>query len=170
MYCPKCGAETLLSEQNRKYSCSECDFLFFQNVAAATMAVVTQFNEGTLWLLVATRAKDPGKGFYDLPGGFVDPDESAEQALERELVEEIGVKPIPYRYLTSFPNTYPYQNVVYKTCDLVFHVELEPNAKVRADDDVESLEWVPLAEITTEQFAFDSTKRAISEAKRQLLD
>lgn len=56
--------------------------------------------------------------------------------------------------------------MVYKTCDLVFHVELEPNAKVRADDDVESLEWVPLAEITTEQFAFDSTKRAISEAKR----
>ncbi|GAM76291.1 hypothetical protein JCM19241_589 [Vibrio ishigakensis] len=45
-------------------------------------------------------------------------------------------------------------------------MELEPNAKVRADDDVESLEWVPLAEITTEQFAFDSTKRAISEAKR----
>ncbi|GAM76290.1 molybdopterin-guanine dinucleotide biosynthesis protein mobB [Vibrio ishigakensis] len=92
MYCPKCGAETLMSEQSRKYSCSECDFLFFQNVAAATMAVVTQFNEGKLWLLVATRAKDPGKGLYDLPGGFVDPDESAEQALERELLEEIGVK------------------------------------------------------------------------------
>lgn len=166
-YCPECGSHSLSSSDNHQFVCQECDFVYFHNVASAVMAAVVREHNGTQ-LLVATRSREPGKGLLDLPGGFVDPDESAETALRRELQEEIGVSPESFHYLTSFPNTYPYRTVVYKTCDLVFKVTLLPNAKVQAADDVESLEWITLSDLDTERFAFESTKRAVVALKQHL--
>ena len=55
-------------------------------------------------VLVAVRARNPGKGLLDLPGGFVDPGESLEVALYRELQEELGFDMAGQlcRYLGSF--------------------------------------------------------------------
>ncbi|MPW35923.1 NUDIX domain-containing protein [Vibrio sp. B1Z05] len=169
LYCPACGAQRLAVHGNQ-FICSDCDFTFFQNMAAAVMAaVIKQDSQQQTRLLVATRSRDPGKGLWDLPGGFVDPDESAEFALHRELKEEIGAELASAQYLTSFPNTYPYKNVTYKTCDMVFIVTLAEGAEIVANDDVESLQWLPLAEMDLSQFAFESTKRAVSAVQDKLL-
>lgn len=162
LYCPKCGEKSLSGKDAKQYVCNACEFVFFQNTAAAVIgAVVVDDDLMGKQLLVAIRAHEPGKGLWDLPGGFVDPDESAESALQRELQEEIGVTPTSFEYVISFPNIYPYKDVVYKTCDLVYRVHLPNNAKIQAADDVASLIWVSLADIDVEQFAFESTKRAV---------
>ncbi|MEZ9874516.1 nucleotide pyrophosphohydrolase [Vibrio breoganii] len=168
LYCPKCGVKSLATIKNQ-FNCSECDFTFFQNMAAAVMAAVIKQNaDSETMLLVATRSREPGKGQWDLPGGYVDPHESAETALNRELKEEIGVEPKSFQYLTSFPNVYPYKEVVYTTCDMVFIVTLDDEAQIIADDDVESLSWMPLDEIDLNGFAFESTKQAVSALRAHL--
>ncbi len=56
-----------------------CQFTYFHNPAAAVMVAITVKDE----LLIAIRGREPGLGGWDLPGGFVDPDESLEQAAIR---------------------------------------------------------------------------------------
>ena len=160
-FCPLCGQESLSKSMspNIKYQCDKCDFVMFQNVAAAVMVAVCYGDE----ILVATRGREPGKGLWDLPGGFVDPDETLEQAVVRELHEELGLELQidQAEYLASNPNTYPYKGIVYKTCDTFFRVVLDAKPELIARDDVESIEWVKLTELDIERFAFPSAKKAI---------
>ena len=115
--CPMCGSHSIKNVNNRKWLCSDCGFDLYNNVAAA-VGVVLADHSGNV--LLEQRAKDPRKGFLAFPGGFVDPDESAEHAAMRECREEIGVEPVTISYLCSFPNTYEYKHIIYKTCDIFF--------------------------------------------------
>mgnify|MGYP002852895812 CR=1 FL=1 len=74
--------------------------------------------------LFEKRAKEPKKGMLTQPGGFIDADEKAEQAIERECMEELGAKIIQIKYLGTYPNTYEYKNITYKTCDMFFTAKL----------------------------------------------
>lgn len=53
--------------------------------------VVFGYKEGELYVMLIERAHDPYKGKWALPGGFMDEDESAENAAYRELKEETGI-------------------------------------------------------------------------------
>ncbi|WP_372880600.1 NUDIX domain-containing protein [Psychromonas sp.] len=157
LYCPVCGNKSLLTISSQQFRCEQCQFTFFQNTAAAVMVALCYQDE----LLVATRACDPGKGMWDLPGGFVDPDESLEQAVVRELEEELSIHISGAKYVLSLSNTYCYKKVEYKTCDAFFVVELQQKPKLTARDDVASATWVKLSDLDIERFAFESTKKAV---------
>jgi len=86
-HCPRCGASALERHSEKSVSCPACGFLFFFNIAAAVAALITD-PEGRL--LVTKRALDPAQGTLDLPGGFVDPHETAEEAF----IYLIGTAPI----------------------------------------------------------------------------
>jgi NAD+ diphosphatase len=122
--CPMCGSRKIANVHNRKWLCGDCGFDLYNNVAAAVGVVIADGNGN---ILFEKRAKEPRKGFLALPGGFVDPDESVEEAAVRECREETGVEPSAVSYLCSFPNTYEYKNIVYKTCDFFFIAALPPD-------------------------------------------
>ena len=130
-FCPSCGGKTIQNVNMRKWKCDSCGFTLYNNVAAA-VGLVIQKADGKI--LFERRAKEPRKGFLALPGGFVDPDESAEEACLRECREEIGVEPISLKYIATFPNTYEYKNVQYKTCDIFFEAKLPENAELHAQE------------------------------------
>jgi len=115
--CPMCGSESIRSTGTRKWECPSCGFDLYNNVAAA-VGIVLADSQGNI--LFERRAKEPRSGFLAFPGGFVDPDESLEHAAVRECAEETGITPSSVSYLCSFPNTYEYRNIVYKTCDSFF--------------------------------------------------
>lgn len=116
-------------------------------------------------LLLAERAFDPGQGKLDLPGGFQEFGETLEEGLRRELYEELGLK-IPeekMRYLFSYSNRYPYKGIIYYSCDAYFEIEYDTKPKITVDDDVASVQWVPIDAIELNTIAFENMKRALSQ-------
>lgn len=159
MHCPSCGSLSLAAQGPKAYACTQCAFTYFHNTASAVLAVITYDNE----VLVAVRGREPGKGQLDLPGGFVDYDESLETALCRELQEELNItlSPEQLRYVGSAPNTYRYRDIEYKTCDVFFHIALTQRPDVQAGDDVAALKWVTAGNLNAEDFAFPSATLAL---------
>lgn len=169
-YCPNCGSTCIVNFDNIKWECPDCKYVLYCNVAAAVGIIIQDKYKNVLFEL---RAKDPRKGFACLPGGFVDRDESAENAIIRECREEIGVEIKKVKYLCSFPNTYPYKNVEYKTCDSFFIAELPPEYDTIEDfinslkaEESEVLGFVSYKVETTEDIekiplAFESAKKTL---------
>ena len=119
--CPECGSKNIEWRNGKKWLCPDCGFDLYCNVAAAVGIVLydDEYN-----ILFEVRAKEPRKGFLCLPGGFVDPDESVEDAVVRECHEELDAEVHGSKFLCSFPNTYEYKNIEYKTCDIFFKTKL----------------------------------------------
>ena len=162
-FCPNCGGKNVQNVNMRKWKCDDCGYTLYNNVAAAVGLVIANADGKVLF---EKRAKEPRKGFLALPGGFIDPDETAEEACFRECREEIGVEPLSVKYIASFPNTYDYKNLRYKTCDIFFEAILPPGAKLHAQEgEVLGFEEVSvkceedLAEIP---LAFESARKTLS--------
>lgn len=163
IFCPQCGSRKIETKLGgRKWQCPECGFDLYNNVASAVGIVITNERGEVLF---EKRAKEPRKGFYVVPGGFTEPDETGEAAAARECTEEIGVTPEHVRYLCSFPNTYEYKDIVYKTCDLFFTASLPAGAKLTPQEgEVSSLFWLPVhsaAELENIPLAFESAKKTL---------
>ena len=161
-FCPACGGKRIQNVKMRKWLCADCGFDLYNNVASAVGLIVCDA-EGRV--LLERRGKEPRKGFLAFPGGFVDPDETAEEAAVRECSEELGVEPKSLLYLCSFPNTYEYKNIVYKTCDLFFEAELPAGAELVAQkEEVAAFEWWPVRnkkELDNLPLAFESARSTL---------
>jgi ADP-ribose pyrophosphatase YjhB (NUDIX family) len=172
-FCPSCGSQKIVFENGRVFRCPDCDLVYYHNVAAATGCVINTGGPGAGRLMLLVRGKEPAKGKLDLPGGFVDSGEGALEGLYRELGEEIGwTPPLPpgavlaevFTLFASFPNVYPYKNIVYHTCDLFFALSAPglTEADLRLEPgEIAGVRLVSPAEINDEDLAFDSTRRAL---------
>ncbi|WP_149554430.1 NUDIX hydrolase [Treponema pectinovorum] len=162
LVCPICAKKTITNIKNRRWECANCGFELYNNVATAVGLLI--FNKDGK-LLLEKRAKEPRKNFYAFPGGFVDFDESAEQACVRECQEELGVTPLALKYLCSFPNDYEYKRFDYKTCDLFFTAQLPDGVKFNLQEtEVAGLEWFSVKDeksIDEIPLAFESAKRTL---------
>ncbi len=156
-FCPVCQTDKLEFDGVKKYLCSACGWEFYQNTAAAVACIIE--NKGKV--LVVERNRDPGKGMYDFPGGFVDPNESAEEAALRELKEELGIEPEILRYIGSAPNHYAYKGIDYTTCDIFFVCELNQPNLVMDKSEIASVQWVSPEALDGRKFAFESMRKAI---------
>lgn len=157
-YCPRCGAGGLESDpEGRECRCRSCKFRFFFNCATATAAFV--FHDDRL--ILAVRAHEPAKGALDLPGGFLDFEETVEEGLQREVMEELGIATVDYRYLTSAPNNYLFDGVLYKTADLFFVCRAPDIGGLRPADDVADVRLIAPADVDPAGLAFDSSRRAL---------
>ena len=156
--CPACGSGDIVFDENKKIICRECAFTYFHNVAAA-VGVILEY-DGKIVLI--KRAKEPGRGKLDLPGGFIDPNESAEEAVVREVKEEINIDIKEPEYLGSYPNIYKYQDVLYHTCDLFFYSRIDVLPVEFSKTEVEELVLLRPSEIPADKIAFESVKRALA--------
>jgi ADP-ribose pyrophosphatase YjhB (NUDIX family) len=97
----------------------------------------------------------------DLPGGFVEPMESAEEAVIREIKEELNLRVTKIRYLVSYPNMYPYSNFVVPTVDLAYVCEVEGLDCLEPDDDVASIEFIRPDKIDLNALCANSMRQII---------
>ncbi len=159
-YCPKCGSGQFEWNNEKSKRCPTCGFVYYFNASAAVAAFITNEHDE---LLVCRRRKDPAKGTLDLPGGFVDDRETAEQAVVREIKEELNLDVISMRYLFSLPNTYQYSGLDIPTLDLFFALTVADFTLLRADDDVEDVQFIPRNELRTADFGLASIQKAIEQ-------
>ncbi len=157
-YCPKCNEVDIDFIEQRYFHCRHCHFCYFHNIASAVAGVI-QYQDK---ILLTTRAKQPGKGLLDLPGGFVDANESLEQALSREINEELGINLNNWQYFTSFPNQYQYKEITYNTLDSIFFTIVSSMPEILLEQsEISHSCWLPLTEINTNDFAFPSIKQGL---------
>lgn len=156
-FCPKCGHQTLQWDGDKKWSCSDCDYVLYHNVAGAVAVLIKYKDE----ILFTKRNQEPKKGKLDLAGGFVDPKESAEETCVRELFEEMKIKVdiSQLKYLASLPNVYEYKNINYNTLDLFYEYEVSEKFEVDLEiSEISETVWLKKTEIKLEEIAFDSQK------------
>ncbi len=85
-YCPECGSSHFEVNNEKSKKCTDCGFVYYFNPSSATVALIlNDQNE----LLVCRRAKEPAKGTLDLPGGFIDMNETGEEGVAREVLEAL---------------------------------------------------------------------------------
>jgi ADP-ribose pyrophosphatase YjhB (NUDIX family) len=90
--CPVCAGalETVDEEGSPRRHCPPCRRFFYDNPICVTMSVVTR---GDAEVLLVRRGIEPRRGFWSLPGGFMEIGERPYEAALRELREETGLSP-----------------------------------------------------------------------------
>ncbi|MBN2590073.1 MAG: NUDIX domain-containing protein [Sedimentisphaerales bacterium] len=156
-FCPSCKSDNVCFDGIKEFKCNACSFIFFHNVAAAAAAMLEYDGK----ILFIRREREPRKGKLDLPGGFIDPNESAEEGLNRELQEELGITLDTMKYIGSAQNTYEYKGVTYNTCDLLFYSKIETLPTQFDKSEIASIELIDPHEVDKDEFAFKSTQKGI---------
>lgn len=157
-FCPRCGSKQFNINDERSRHCTNCNLTYYANASASTAAIITN-SKGKV--LLTTRAFNPAKGMLDLPGGFVDMNETAEEAIIRELKEELNINIQNPKYLFSLPNEYEFSGITVHTLDIFFKIEIDDNTIIKTDDDVASAQFYDLNNVNIENIGLQSIKTAI---------
>lgn len=117
-------------------------------------AIVVAGEPGNYWLLLIERKKEPFIGQWALPGGFVDIDESLEQACLRELNEETGLELATMEQFRVFDAIG--RDPRHRTISVVFYAFISEKNAVTGSDDAERAEWFSLDKLPP--LAFDHSE------------
>ena len=103
-FCGRCGTATVFYPRERARWCQNCEIPWYPRVAPCVIVVIRR---GERMLLArSSRTRQP---MYSLIAGFVEPGESLEQAVAREVKEETGLMVRNIRYQLSQPWPFPHQ-------------------------------------------------------------
>lgn len=101
-YCGRCGSPVLRREDILAQQCTDCDLIIFPRISPAVIVLVER--EGKVLL---ARASGFRERLYSVIAGFVEPGESLEQTVKREIREEIGIGVKDIQYFGSQPWPFP---------------------------------------------------------------
>ena len=156
VYCPNCKGKL---EKKEEYTfCPSCGGKIYHNPTPAVS--ILPVKEGKV--LLARRAIEPYKGDYDVLGGFMDFGETAEEAVRRELKEEVGLEVKSMQFFRTYVDRYGEDGE--HTLGLFFSVEAQGEPK--ASDDVSECEWVKIEDLDKIRSGFKSVMEALSDFKR----
>ena len=136
--------------------CEACSFVFYENPKPTASAIICRGDD----VLLVKRAIEPRKGFWDLPGGFLEKDEHPEVALKREAREELGVEIEVLQYLGIFMDRYGYDNSDGHTMNVYYLAEIA-SGEPKPASDIDDLRWFA-KEALPADIAFENNKRALA--------
>lgn len=110
-FCGRCGSQTDLLDGERAMKCPECGLLAFPRLAPAMITLVTRGEGRDEEALLARGVQFRGP-MYSCLAGFVEPGESLEGAVVREVREEVGIEVTDVRYWGSQPWPFPHSLMV----------------------------------------------------------
>lgn len=129
-FCGRCGAETRDHEVDRAKECPRCGLLSYPRLSPSIIVLVRKGDE----MLLARNARWR-HGMFSNIAGFVEPGESIEQAVHREVREEVGLEVSGLRYLGS--QSWPFPNSLM----LGFHAEYVGGDIVCQEDEIAEARW-----------------------------
>ena len=113
-YCGACGSVTSTEPVDRSRKCDNCNLAFYPKLSPSIIVLVSRGEE----LLLARNAQARGN-FYSTLAGFVEPGESIEETVHREVFEEVAIKVKNLKYYSS--QSWPFPNSLM----LGFHAEYD---------------------------------------------
>jgi NAD+ diphosphatase len=132
-FCGRCGARTEPKKEERVRVCPACKLSAYPRVAPAVMALVKREKQ----LLLARSPHFP-PGMYSALAGFVEPGETLEQCLAREVAEEVGVQIRNPRYFASQSWPFPHSLMIAFVCEYA-------GGELKAQEaEIEEVNWFDL--------------------------
>ncbi len=101
-YCARCGAESVMEREGWQRQCPSCGAVHFPRTDPVVIMLITRGNR-----VLMGRSHGWPEGMYSLLAGFVEPGETIEAAVRREVDEETGVQVGEVGYLASQPWPFP---------------------------------------------------------------
>nr|WP_166174997.1 NAD(+) diphosphatase [Altererythrobacter segetis] len=129
-FCPQCGGATVLAKGGWQRDCTSCGAQQFPRTDPVTIMLVE--HEGRV--LLGRNARFPGRSYSAL-AGFVEPGETIEEAVAREVFEEAGVRVRDVSYITSQPWPFPSQLMI--AC----HAHADDDALTLDPAEIEDAQW-----------------------------
>lgn len=123
----------------------------YPRAALTVDAIVFVQDTTNRFVLLIQRGREPFKNKWALPGGFVDMNETLEQACIRELAEETGLivkKMSQFKAYDAID-----RDPRHRTISIVFSVEVENQSPVKGGDDASRAAWFQISDLP--ELAFD---------------
>ncbi len=155
-FCFLCGGKMVWRQENLLI-CAKCGYRKHINPTPCNAAILEN-TKGEI--LLVKRKVDPKKGYWDLPGGFVDLNENVEESVRRELKEELGISVPSLKYFDSQHDTYTYDGVIFPTLGLIFSGKIA-NQRLIPTDDISGLKFFKPQDLPYERIAFEGLKQAL---------
>lgn len=111
-FCGRCGTPTEASTSDRSMRCPACGLVAYPRLAPAMITLVTRGEPGPHQEALLARGVQFRAPMYSCLAGFVEPGESLEQAVVREVREEVGVEVGNVRYHSSQPWPFPHSLMI----------------------------------------------------------
>jgi NAD+ diphosphatase len=144
-FCGVCGTPTELQATERARKCPACGHVAYPRLSPAMMALVWRKRAsgggsggGSDAELLLARAPHFAPGMYSALAGFVEPGESLEECVQREVAEEVGVQVANLRYYGSQSWPFPHSLMV------AFSAEWTGGEIVRQESEIEAAGWFPI--------------------------
>lgn len=109
-FCGRCGTPTERASAENSRTCPNCGLVVYPRLSPAIIVLVTRGERDQEALLVWNRTRT--KPFYSTIAGFVEPGETLEHAVAREIREEAGIEVTDIRYFGSQPWPFPNQLMI----------------------------------------------------------
>ncbi len=132
-FCGRCGTPTQHRGRERARECPACGLVAYPRIAPAVMCLIRRERE----ILLARSPHFP-PAMYSALAGFVEPGETLEQCLSREVLEETGIAIANPRYFASQPWPFPHSLMIAFVADYAGG-EITP-----APDEIEDAQWFAL--------------------------
>jgi len=129
-FCGRCGTQTGLQTTEHGRHCPTCRLVVYPRLSPSIIVLVTRGDE----VLLGRQASWP-PGMYSTLAGFVEPGESIEETVHREVMEEVGVQLGELEYLGS--QSWPFPNSLM----LGFHAEYAGGDIVLQPEEIEDAKW-----------------------------
>ena len=122
-FCSCCGAATVLKAKAFERACLRCELAFFPRISPSILVLIQKEDE-----VLMARSPHFSPGVYALIAGFVEPGESVEETVHREVFEEIGIRIKNLSYYGSQPWPFPNSLIIafkadYASGDIVIDKE-----------------------------------------------
>ncbi|MCK4766678.1 MAG: NAD(+) diphosphatase [Candidatus Aminicenantes bacterium] len=112
-YCGRCGAQTKNSQNERAKICENCNLISYPRISPAVIVAVVKENK----ILLAKSSRFRHRDMYSVLAGFVDPGETLEECVSREIKEETNIEVENIKYFGSQPWPFPDSLMVGFTAD-----------------------------------------------------
>lgn len=159
-FCPQCGHEMAIREQGgrSRHTCLHCDYVHYHNPVPG-VGVIVEMDNG---VVLVKRRFEPRVGWWCLPAGFLEADESVKDGAVRECKEETGLDVV----VDDLFGVYSFPEGMQRSGLVIFYTAHAVGGELRAGDDAEDVRVFPLDGLP-ENVAFRTHRQVLARLRQR---